>query len=133
MSRSSAVRSFIAASGSRRKSSRTSLRVKPCRKRLSRRPRALRSRSKTYLLKERDRHGSGHRQVVIVVPPARTLVQRAAHDEPHDDFRALVAAQPHEIVDAHGGKLLGIPVDDLAALAVPLRVVVLGAPADHLA
>src|SRR5262249_9218062 len=101
MSRSCSLRSFIAASGSRPKSSRISLLVKLCRKRLRRGPRALRSRSKTYLLKERDRHGGRHRQVVVVVPPAGTLAQGAAHDEPHDHFRALVAAEAHEVLDGH--------------------------------
>src|SRR3954451_7403776 len=132
MSRSSALRSFIAASGSRRKSSRSSWRVKPCRKRLRRRPRPLRSRSKMYLLKECDRHRGGHRQVVVVMPAAGTVVQGTAHDEPHDDFRPLVAAEAHEVLDAHGGKFLRIAVDQLEELAIPCLVVVARALADHL-
>src|SRR5438105_10476377 len=131
MSRSSGVRSFIAASGSRLKSSRTSLRVKLCRKRLSRRPRALRSRSNTYLLKQRYRHRGGHRQVVILVALLRALIERAAHDEPHDDFRPFVAAQAHEVLDAHRGEALGIAVDELEEFAVPFLVVGAGALADH--
>src|SRR5215216_531300 len=72
--------------------------VSPCRNRLSRRPRALRSRSKTYLLKQGDRHGRGHGQVVVLVHRLRARVERAAHDEPHDHLGALVAAAAHEVL-----------------------------------
>src|SRR5258708_2025669 len=123
MSRSASVSSFIAASGSRRKSSRASRWMSEFRKRLMRRPLALFSRSKTYLLKERHRHRSRHRQVIAVVDLLRALVERAAHDEPHDHFGALVAAQTHVVLDRHVRQALGIAVDELEELAVPLLVV----------
>src|ERR1041385_7057810 len=128
MSRSSAVSAFIAASGSRRKSSRCSFCVSECRKRLRRSPFALRSRSKTYLaingdshhlFEKRHRHRGRHRQVVVVMALARALIQRAAHDEPHDDLRALVAAEAHEVVDRHAREALRIAIDELEELAIP--------------
>src|SRR5687767_15766508 len=53
------------------------------------RSRALRSRSKTYLLKQRHGHRRGHRQVVVLMELFRFGVERAAHDEPHDHLGAL--------------------------------------------
>ena len=61
-----------------------------------------------YLLKQRHGHRSGHGQVVVIVNLARALVQRAAHDQPHDHLGALVAAQAREVVDAHLGQALGV-------------------------
>src|SRR3954468_20064344 len=107
MSRSASVRSFIAASGSRRKSSRTSRRMSELRKRLIRSAFALFSRSKTYLLKERHGHRGGHRQVVAVMDLLRALIERAAHDQPHDHLGALVAAPVHVVLDRHAGEALG--------------------------
>src|SRR5689334_9771512 len=104
MSRSSALRSFIATFGSCRNSSRISRRMSELRNRLRRRPLALRSRSKTYLLKQRYRHRGGHRQVVAVVDLLGALIQRAAHDEPHDHLGALVAAEAREILDRHASQ-----------------------------
>src|SRR5688572_27024134 len=102
MSFSCSLRPRIASSGLLRKSSRLSLRVRPFRNRLSRSPFALRSRSKTYLLKERHGHSRRHREIVVLVQLLGALVERAAHDEPHDHLGALVAALLHEVLDRHG-------------------------------
>ena len=63
---------------------------------------------------------------------ARALVERAPHDEPHDDLGALVAAPPREVRDAHPRQALRVPVDQVEELAVPRLVVEPGALADHL-
>src|SRR5687767_769935 len=109
----------MASAGFSRNSFRFSREVSEWRKRFSRNPRALRSRSKTYLLKQRHGHGGSHRQVVVLVPLARALAERAAHDEPHDHLGALVAAAAHEVLDRHVGEALGVAVDQIEELAVP--------------
>src|SRR6185503_5931910 len=145
MSFSSAVRPCMAFSGWFRKSARLSFEVRLCRNRLSLSPRALRSRSNTYFtggkrglslisgsFEECHGHRGGHRQVVVLVDLLRARIERAAHDEPHDDLGALVAAALHEVRDRHAGQALRVAVDQVEELAIPLLVVEPGALADHL-
>ena len=49
--------------------------------------------------------------------------QRATHDQPHDDFRALDAAALRIVGDGQFGQLLGILFEELEKLHVPFRVV----------
>src|SRR5262245_28647446 len=132
MSFSASERPCIASSGFSRKCFLAFSWTRPFRKRLSRRLFALLSRSKTYLLKERHRHRRRHRQVVVLVQLLRVGPQRAAHDQPHDHLGALVAAEAREVIDGHLRQALGILLDEIEELAVPLLVVEAGALADHL-
>src|SRR6188508_977205 len=104
MSLSSAVRLFMAWSGFSNSNLRFAACVKPCKNRLSRRPFALRSRSKTYLLKQRDGHRRGHGEVVVRMHFLDARIQRAAHDQPHHHLGALVAAETREVSDRHAGQ-----------------------------
>src|SRR3954463_10861289 len=85
-----------------------------------------------YLFKESDGHRRRHGQVVVRVHFLHPLLERAAHDEPHDDFGTLVTAEAHEIFDRHAREALRIALDELQELAVPFLVVEAGALPDHL-
>src|SRR2546429_5288635 len=148
MSFSVSLNPCIASSGRSRKSLRLDATVRLCRKRFRRKARALISRSNTYFMRgvwekwgmslffesfeERHRHRGGHGQVVALVDLARARSERAAHDEPHDHLGALVAAEPHVILQRHARQALGIAVDQLEELQVPFFIVEPGALADHL-
>src|SRR5438876_7999064 len=148
MSFSVSLNPCIASSGRSRKSLRLDATVRLCRKRFRRKARALISRSNTYFMRgvwekwglslffesfeERHRHRGGHGQVVALVDLARARRERAAHDEPHDHLGALVAAEPHVILQRHARQALGIAVDEIEELQVPFFIVEPGALADHL-
>ena len=72
------------------------------------------------------------RQVVAAVLAHDVVRQRAAHRQPHHDFRAFVAAQFRVFGDRHVGELLGVALEEIEKALVPFRVVEAGALAMHL-
>ena len=63
---------------------------------------------------------------------AHLRVHRAAHHEPHDDFRAFQAAERRELGVRHARYLLRIVLEQVHELAIPIGIVETRALAVHL-
>src|SRR2546430_108863 len=113
-------------------------RFSPPPRRLRRHPSSVRSGKKRGLslffesFEKRHRHRGGHGQVIALVDLARARRERAAHDEPHDHLGALVAAEPHVILQRHARQPLGVAVDEVEEPQVPFFIVEPRTLADHL-